>query len=133
MSSAPEAPSNARCELGQEIQLSADDLKNAGRYTVVIGDDSAIVLRYRRSGQIDRIPGPPFARARRDTPNVISGTAFLFDKYQNLVLQPQPVKFDLERKWADRQPQRDLEGRSRVHQAGFVEEGGPGPVRCLQR
>jgi hypothetical protein len=27
---------------------------------------------------------------------VISGTAFLFDKYQNLVLQPTPVKFELD-------------------------------------
>ena len=30
-----------------------------------------------------------------DTPNVVTGTAFVFDKYQNLVLQPQPVKFEL--------------------------------------
>ena len=35
------------------------------------------------------------SRVPADTPNVISGTAFVFDKYQNLVLQPQPVKFDL--------------------------------------
>ena len=32
---------------------------------------------------------------RLHTPNVISGTAFIFDKYQNLVLQPEPVKFEL--------------------------------------
>ena len=30
-----------------------------------------------------------------DTPGVISGTAFVFDKYQNLVTQPEPVKFEL--------------------------------------
>ena len=35
------------------------------------------------------------SRVPAATPNVISGTAFVFDNAQNLVLPPQPVKFEL--------------------------------------
>lgn len=81
-------------QLGQEIQLSADELQHAGRYTVVIGDDSADF--YVAAGPVSSIAflARP-SRVPSNTPNVISGTAFIFDKYQNLVLQPQPVKFEL--------------------------------------
>jgi hypothetical protein len=81
-------------QLGQDIQLTADDLQNAGRYTVVIGEDSANF--YVASGPVSSIAflARP-SRVPSNTPNVISGTAFIFDKYQNLVLQPQPVKFEL--------------------------------------
>lgn len=81
-------------QLGQDVQLSSDELQNAGRYTVVIGDDSASF--YVTAGSVSSIAflARP-SRVPADTPNVISGTAFLFDKYQNLVLQPEPIKFDL--------------------------------------
>ena len=81
-------------QLGQDVQLSADDLQNSGRYTVVIGDDSATF--FVAAGPVNSIAflARP-SRVPASTPNVISGTAFLFDRYQNLVLQPQPVKFDL--------------------------------------
>lgn len=81
-------------QLGQDLQLTSDDVKNAGRYTLIIGDDSA-------SFYVTAAPVSSMAflarpsRVPADAPNVISGTAFLFDKYQNLVLQPQPVKFEL--------------------------------------
>jgi hypothetical protein len=81
-------------ELGQSVELSADELQNAGRYTVVIGEDSASF--YVQAGAVDSLAflARP-SRVPSNTPNVISGTAYLFDKYQNLVLQAQPVKFDL--------------------------------------
>jgi hypothetical protein len=81
-------------QLGQEIQLSADELQNAGRYTVVIGDDSGSL--FVTAGPVSSIAflARP-SRVPSNTPNVIGGTTFLFDKYQNLVLQPQPVKFEL--------------------------------------
>jgi hypothetical protein len=81
-------------QLGQDVQLSAGDLQNAGRYTVVIGDDSATF--FVAAGPVNSIAflARP-SRVPASTPNVISGTAFLFDRYQNLILQPQPVKFDL--------------------------------------
>lgn len=81
-------------QLGEDVQLSSGELQNAGRYTVVIGDDSASF--YVTAGSVSAIAflARP-SRVPADTPNVISGTAFLFDKYQNLVLQPEPIKFDL--------------------------------------
>jgi hypothetical protein len=81
-------------QLGQDIQLTADDLQSAGRYTVVIGDDSANF--YVTPGPVTSIAflARP-SRVPSNTPNVIGGTAFIFDKYQNLVLQSQPVKFEL--------------------------------------
>jgi hypothetical protein len=82
-------------ELGQEIQLSAEDLQNVGRYTVVIGDDSAVFFVTAAPVNSIAFLARP-SRVPASTPNVISGTAFLFDKYQNLVLQPTPVKFELD-------------------------------------
>ncbi len=81
-------------QLGQDVQLSSDELQNAGHYTVVIGEDSASF--YVTAGPVNSIAflARP-SRVPADTPNVISGTAFLFDRYQNLVLQPEPIKFDL--------------------------------------
>ena len=81
-------------QLGQDVQLSSDELQNAGHYTVAIGDDSASF--YVTAGPVSSIAflARP-SRVPAATPNVISGTAFIFDKYQNLVLQPQPIKFDL--------------------------------------
>lgn len=83
-----------KVQLGQEIQLSADEVQHAGRYTLVIGDDSASF--FVSAGPVNSIAflARP-SRVPADTPNVISGTAFLFDRYQNLVLQPEPVKFEL--------------------------------------
>lgn len=81
-------------QLGQEIQLTSDDLQNAGRYMITIGDDSATffvtaapVMNIAFLARPSRVPAA--------TPNVITGTVFVFDKYQNLVLEPQPVKFEL--------------------------------------
>ena len=82
-------------DLGQQIQLSADDLQNAGRYTVVIGDDSAVFFVTAAPVNSIAFLARP-SRVPAATSNVITGTAFLFDKYQNLVLQPEPVKFELE-------------------------------------
>ncbi len=83
-----------KVELGQAIQLSADDLQNAGRYVVSLAGDSATF--FVTAGPVHAIAF--LARPSRvpvDTPNVISGTAFVFDKYRNLVLEPQTVKFEL--------------------------------------
>ncbi len=82
-------------ELGQQIQLGADDLQNAGRYTVVIGNDSAVFFVTAAPVNSIAFLARP-SRVPAATANVITGTAFLFDKYQNLVLQPEPVKFELE-------------------------------------
>jgi len=83
-----------RVQLGQNLQLSADDLRNAGRYVISLGDNSATFFVTAAPVHTIAFLARP-SRVPADTPNVISGTAFLFDRYQNLVLQPQPVKFEL--------------------------------------
>lgn len=90
----PGIAAKRQVQLGQDIRLSADDLRNAGYYTVVVGEDSAsFFVTAAAVSSIAFLARP--SRVPSDTPNVISGTAFLFDKYQNLILQPAPVKFDL--------------------------------------
>jgi hypothetical protein len=83
-----------RVELGGNVELSANDLENAGRYVLVLGGDSATFFVIAAPVHSIAFLARP-SRVPADTPNVIAGTAFLFDHYQNLVLEPQPVRFAL--------------------------------------
>ena len=129
---ARERRSSARCNSAR-ITISADELKNAGRYIVSVeGDgDGSFFVTANEVSSIAFLARP--SRVPADTHDVISGTAFLFDKYQNLVMQPQPVKFELERQWTEHQPRREVERRSRLRQAGLFQEGRPGAVCGVQR
>ncbi len=92
--SGPGTAIKRKVQLGQ-INISADEMKNAGRYMVAVegvGDGSFFVVA-NQVGSVAFLARP--SRVPADTHNVISGTAFLFDQYQNLVMTPQPVKFDL--------------------------------------
>ncbi len=84
-----------KVQLGQDIQLSGDDLKNAGRYMIFLedGDSATFFVTTGRVNSIAFLARP--SRVPAATPNVIAGTAFIFDRYQNLVMQPEPVKFEL--------------------------------------
>lgn len=84
-----------KIELGQNVELTGDELKNAGYYTVALdnGDSASFFVTAGPVATIAFLARP--SRVPAATPNVISGTAFVFDKAQNLVMQPQPVKFDL--------------------------------------
>ena len=84
-----------KVQLGQDIQLTADDLKNAGRYVISLdgGDSATFFVTAGPVSSIAFLARP--SRVPAATPNVISGTAFIFDRYQNLVMQPEPVKFEL--------------------------------------
>ncbi len=85
-----------KVQLGQDVQLTADELKNAGRY-VVFDDGGNNTTFFVTAGPVSSIAflARP-SRVPAATPNVISGTAFIFDKYQNLVMHPEPVKFELD-------------------------------------
>ena len=92
--SGPGTAIKRKVQLGQ-VNISADELKHAGRYMVAVegvGDGSFFVVAS-QVGSVAFLARP--SRVPADTRNVISGTAFLFDQYQNLVMTPQPVKFDL--------------------------------------
>ena len=83
-----------KVRLGGNVQLSPEELQNAGRYVISLdGDSAAFFVTAAPVHSVAFLARP--SRVPADTHNVISGTAFLFDRYQNLVLQPQPVKFEL--------------------------------------
>jgi hypothetical protein len=85
-------------QLGREVQVNSGELRSAGRWFAIVRSSG------RSWSQAFFVqPGPPenlsfLARPSRvpvARPGVISGIAVVFDKYQNLVLQPTPVKFSL--------------------------------------
>jgi hypothetical protein len=84
--------------LGGPIQIKGEELRSAGRWTAILRADG------KSSAQAFFVdPGPVenlsfLARPSRvpvARPSAISGVVFVFDKYQNLVLQPASVKFSL--------------------------------------
>ncbi len=84
-----------KMKLGENIELSPEELKNAGRYVISLEGNGSATF-FVTAGPVSSITflARP-SRVPADAPNVISGTVFVFDKYRNLVLQPQPVKFEL--------------------------------------
>ena len=77
-----------------ELVIAGDQLRTAGRYTVVAGENSGTFFVVANQASNAAFLARP-SRVPASKPGVISGTAFVFDKYNNLVLQPTPVKFDL--------------------------------------
>lgn len=77
-----------------EITLTGDELKHAGRYTAVIGEDrGSFFVTAAKPESLAFIARP--SRVPTARPDVISGTVFVFDKNQNLVIASSPVKFDI--------------------------------------
>lgn len=86
-------------QLGQTIWFPAGSLYNAGHYLVVLSSQSSS-----RTGSLDVIPAAKpsdltFIAKPSRLPvaqrNAITGTAYVFDTYQNLITQPMPVAFEL--------------------------------------
>ena len=87
-----------KVRLGEDIGLDAQSLRQAGRYLAVLrhgaATDSAwFYVKAAKPANVNFLARP--SRVPVDKHDVISGTAFLFDAYRNLVLDPTPVKFDL--------------------------------------
>jgi len=85
-------------KLGEELQLKGEELRNAGHYQIAIkgGDSDISKDLYVAPGAAEKINF--LARPSRvpvGQPKVIAGTAFVFDQYENLVMVPTPVTFEL--------------------------------------
>jgi hypothetical protein len=77
-----------------ELVITGDQLRAAGRYTVVAGENSGtFYVVAAQPSNVAFLARP--SRVPAAKPGVISGTAFVLDKYNNMVMQPTPVKFDL--------------------------------------
>lgn len=84
--------------LGNDLQIKGEELRSAGRWIAILRSGGA------SQSQVFWVqPGPAenlnfLARPSRVPVNqqgAISGTVFLFDKFNNWVLQPTPVSFSL--------------------------------------
>jgi hypothetical protein len=79
---------------GESVQLSADDLAYAGRYTAVVnGQAQSFYVSPAKPQQLSFMARP--SRVPVAQPNVISGAVFVLDRNGNLVTSPQQVKFEL--------------------------------------
>lgn len=81
--------------LGEAVSYTGEELKFAGRYLAILDGQSKGTF-YVESGETAKVnflarpSRVPVAR-----PDVISGVAFVFDRHNNLVTKPAPVKFNL--------------------------------------
>jgi hypothetical protein len=85
-------------KLGGEIQFKGEELRNAGYYQIVLktGDGEASRELYLAPAAADKINF--LARPSRvpvGQAKAIAGSAFVFDQYQNIVIAPTPVTFEL--------------------------------------
>jgi hypothetical protein len=81
-------------KLGTPVILAGDELVSAGRYVVVLDKESSTFFVTAGPVSIVAFIARP-SRVPASTKDVVSGTVFLFDRNQNLVLSPQPVSFSL--------------------------------------
>ena len=82
--------------LGNEIQINAEEVEHAGRYTALVCDGgrctaSHFFVRAAEPSKVSLLVHP--SRVRVGQPNAISAVAFVFDKFRNLVLSPAQVDF----------------------------------------
>ncbi|MGH9523590.1 MAG: hypothetical protein ACRD3E_13770 [Terriglobales bacterium] len=83
--------------LGGDIVIKPEDVIDAGQYTVIIGGDSATFwVTPNKTARLSFITHP--SRLPVAVNNGIGGVVYTFDKFHNLVTDPQPVKFELAEK-----------------------------------
>jgi hypothetical protein len=84
--------------LGQDVQIKGEELRSAGRWIAIIRSGSnsqsqAFWVSPAKPESLNFLARPSRVPVAR--PGVISGMAFVFDAYQNFVVQPTPVIFSL--------------------------------------
>jgi hypothetical protein len=85
-------------ELGQPVRLAPEEVRAAGRYIAVVRSggttsSSVFYVTAAKPAKLNFLARPSRVPASR--PGAISGAAFVFDEFNNLVLAPVTVKFDL--------------------------------------
>jgi hypothetical protein len=87
-----------KVRLGQDIAFEADDLHNAGHYLAILTGSSSATAQFdvipsRQPASLSFLAKP--SRLAVNRPNGISGVAYIFDIFGNLVLKPKDVSFQL--------------------------------------
>jgi len=79
------------------VEIKGEELRSAGRWIAVVRGDSnqsqVFWMKPGKPGKLNFLARPSRVPVAR--PNVISGVTFVFDQYQNLILDPTPVNFNL--------------------------------------
>lgn len=87
-------------QLGQDVSLSAKELRNAGRYVAVLCASSCSSVNFyvtaAKPANLTFLVHP--SRAPVGENNVVSGVAFPFDEFNNLVLTSETVRFEMSSK-----------------------------------
>jgi hypothetical protein len=82
---------------GGSVEIKGEELRSAGRWIAVVRGDSnqsqIFWVKPGKPGKLNFLARP--SRVPVAHPNVISGVTFVFDQYQNLILTPTPVNFNL--------------------------------------
>jgi hypothetical protein len=80
------------------VEIKGEELRSAGRWIAAVrgdGNSSQVFwVKPGKAGKLNFLARPSRVPVAR--PNVISGVTFVFDQYQNLILDPAPVNFKLE-------------------------------------
>ncbi len=88
-----------KVQLGREISFGPEDLHNAGHYVAILAAGSSFqsaqfdVLASSQPAKLSFLAKP--SRVPVHLSDGISGVAYVFDVFGNLVLQPEPVSFEL--------------------------------------
>ena len=97
---APGGSRKADVTLGEDIHLTSQDLQTAGRYLAILCADtchsSAFYVSAGKPSSLSFIVHP--SRVPVALNDAVSGVAFPFDQYRNLVLRPVNVNFQLSTK-----------------------------------
>src|ERR1051326_4883437 len=76
------------------VEIKGEELRSAGRWVAVAGGQSQVFwVKPRKPENLSFLARPSRVPVAR--PNVISGVTFVFDKYNNLIIDPVPVSFNL--------------------------------------
>lgn len=82
---------------GGNVEIKGEELRGAGRWIAVtrgVGNQSQVFwVKPGKPEKLNFLARPSRVPVAR--PNVISGVTFVFDRYQNLILDPTPVNFNL--------------------------------------
>jgi hypothetical protein len=77
-----------------DVQVPGEDVRAAGRYIAALDDASTeFYVVAAKPSTVNFLARP--SRVPVSRPDAISGVAFVFDDFQNLVQKPSPVRFDL--------------------------------------
>lgn len=87
-----------KIRLGENAEIRGEELKHAGRWIAIVRGGSnpqsqVFWVEPAKAESLSFLARP--SRVPVNRPGVISGVAFTFDKFQNLVAQPTPITFTL--------------------------------------